>query len=173
MNNAKPVKNSKYQIGSARLVKKGDKLTIISSGYSTVLALKATEYLIDQDIKVDLIDLRSIKPLDTEMLVKSTHKTGNVMILDSGNEFAGYSNEILKVIVQNCFNSLKNPPMILAALDVPEPTSHGVIKDFKFGIFEIVQAAYNLLGSKVPINCKDILSPKIFDVPDNRFKGPF
>jgi pyruvate dehydrogenase E1 component beta subunit len=163
----------KFEFGKARLVRAGSDLTIISSGYSSVLALNAVEYLSKNGVDAELIDLRSIKPLDSSSIIESVKKTGKVLIVDSGHEFSGFSSEIVKLIVTNSFGSLKIAPGVIAGRDIPEPTSHGVIGEFKFGAFEIAQKAFKLISKSVPIDCKNSLKPLFADVPDKNFKGPF
>jgi pyruvate dehydrogenase E1 component beta subunit len=165
--------DSKFEFGKAKLVRKGSDLTIISSGYSSVLSLNAAEYLAKNGVDAELIDLRSIKPLDSNSIIESVKKTGQVLIVDSGHEFSGFASEIVKLIVTNSFSSLRSAPSVIAERDVPEPTSHGVIGDFKFGAFEIAQKAFELIKKTVPIECKNSLKPLLSDVPDENFKGPF
>jgi pyruvate/2-oxoglutarate/acetoin dehydrogenase E1 component len=172
--NTKELKSdSKFEFGEAKLVRKGSDLTIISSGYSSVLSLNAADFLAKNGVDAELIDLRSIKPIDLNLIVNSVNKTGKVIIVDSGHEFSGFASEIVKLIVTNCFGSLKSAPGVIAGRDVPEPTSHGVIGDFKFGAFEIAQKAFELLNKTAPINFRNSLKPSLDDVPHENFKGPF
>lgn len=164
---------STFEFGKAQIIRKGKDLTIVSSGYSSVLALNASQYLSDNGIDAEVIDLRSIKPVDLNSITKSITKTGKVLVVDSGHEFSGFASEIVKLIVTNSFGSLKSAPAVIAARDVPEPTSHGIIGDFKFGVFDIAQKAFELMSKPTPTNCKNLLKPLLSDVPDQNFKGPF
>jgi len=165
--------NSAFKFGMARIVRRGKDLTIISSGYGSVLSLNAAKYLANNNVDTELIDLRSIKPVDINSIIESAKKTGRVLVVDSGHEFSGFSSEIVKIIVTNTFSSLKSAPLVIAARDVPEPTSHGVIGEFKFGAFEIAQKAFDLMEKPTPLDCKSLLKPLLPDVPDVNFKGPF
>lgn len=165
--------NLAFEFGNARLVRSGKDLTIISSGYGSVLSLNVAKYLANQNIDAELIDLRSIKPVDLNSIVESVAKTGRVLVVDSGHEFSGFASEIVKLIVTNTFSSLKSAPEVIAAHDVPEPTSHGVIGEFKYGAFEIAQKAFKLMEKLTPPDCENFLKPLFSDVPDENFKGPF
>jgi pyruvate/2-oxoglutarate/acetoin dehydrogenase E1 component len=164
---------SKFEFGNARLVRKGSDLTVISSGYGSILSLNAVDYLAKNGVDAELIDLRSIKPVDLNSIVSSVNKTGKVLIVDSGHEFSGFASEIVKLVVVNSFSSLKSAPSVIAGRNVPEPTSHGVIRDFKFGAFEIAQKAFELMNRTTPIDCRNSLKPILSDVPNENFKGPF
>jgi pyruvate dehydrogenase E1 component beta subunit len=162
-----------FEFGKARIVRSGTALTIISSGYSSVLSLNAVKYLSENGINAELIDLRSIKPLDEQAIIKSIEKTGKVIVVDSGHEFSGFASELVKLISTKSFEFLQKSPVVVAARDIPEPTSYGVIGNFKFGSYEIAENAFKLLDRKIPIDCRELLTPIYADVPDQNFKGPF
>jgi pyruvate dehydrogenase E1 component beta subunit len=159
--------------GVAKVARIGKDISIVSSGYATLLALKAAKFLSEYGISAEVIDLRSIKPLDKNLILKSVTKCKQLIVVDSGNEISGFANEIVKVVVTSIFASLKSAPKIIAARDTPEPASHGVISEFKFGAYEIVQSAFDMLQVKAPADAKAILTPLNADVPDEKFKGPF
>ena len=94
--------------------------------------------------------------------------------LKSGLSSHQMLSELIKEVVpSNSFSSLKSAPEVIAARDVPEPTSHGVIGEFKYGAFEIAQKAFRLMERLTPPDCKNFLKPLFADVPDENFKGPF
>ena len=127
----------------------------------------------ENGINAELIDLRSIKPLDEQAIIKSIEKTGKVIVVDSGHEFSGFASELVKLISTKSFEFLQKSPVVVAARDIPEPTSYGVIGNFKFGSYEIAENAFKLLDRKIPIDCRELLTPIYADVPDQNFKGPF
>jgi pyruvate/2-oxoglutarate/acetoin dehydrogenase E1 component len=159
--------------GVARIAKVGNDVSIVSSGYTTLLAIKAAKFLEEHGISAEVIDLRSIKPLDQNLILKSVVKCKQLIVVDSGNEFSGFANEIVKLVVTSEFESLKSAPKVVAARDIPEPASYGVISEFKFGAYDIAKSAFDMLGMAVPSDAKDSLTPLIADVPDEKFKGPF
>lgn len=106
-------------IGKASKISGGDDLSIITYGMGVHWAMKAQEELIDASIEI--IDLRSLAPLDTEMIFESARKTGKVLVLHEDNLTGGIGAEIAALINEDCFEELDAPVMRLASLDTPVP----------------------------------------------------
>ena len=106
------VENSSItKIGESRICRTGNDLTIVSSSYLTLEALKAAKYLEEKyGVKCDVIDLVSIKPLDSKSIQDSVAKTGSLLVLDSGHEICGLAAEIIAQISATMFKQLKIPP---------------------------------------------------------------
>ncbi len=105
--------------GKARLVKEGSHVTIVSYGLAVHWAL---DYLNENtDVSADLIDLRTLAPLDTEAIYTSAKKTGKVMILHEDTLTGGIGGEIAALITENCFEYLDAPVMREGSLDTPVP----------------------------------------------------
>lgn len=114
--------------GKARLVKEGDQLTIITYGAGVHWAV---EYLEQKgDMKADLIDLRTLVPLDTDAIYESVKKTGKAIILHEDTLFAGIAGEIAALIVENCFEHLDGPVKRVASLDTPVPFAEALESNF-------------------------------------------
>jgi 2-oxoisovalerate dehydrogenase E1 component len=105
--------------GKARLVKEGTGLTIISYGLGVHWALEALAE--NPDISADLIDLRTLSPLDTETIYTSVKKTGRVIVLHEDTLTGGIGGEIASLITENCFEFLDAPVMREGSLDTPVP----------------------------------------------------
>ena len=166
-------KNSKVRLGKAKRLVTGSDLTIVSSGYLSIEALKASKYLEKNGVSVDLIDLRTIKPLDEEMILESVKKTGRLLVIDSGSSIASFANEIIKICVHQIFTHFKQAPETITLPDVPEPTSHGVIGEFKISAYSIAEKAFRMLKVEKPIGIKESLLIFPTDIPDATFTGPF
>ena len=106
--------------------------TIISMSYLTVEALKASKYLKSFGIEVDLIDLRSIKPLDLSSIVESLTKTGKILVLDTGVSTCSVASDIISKLSTEYFSLFKESPVILTMPEVPEPTSYALTKGFLY-----------------------------------------
>jgi 2-oxoisovalerate dehydrogenase E1 component len=105
--------------GKARLVKEGTDLTIVSYGLGVHWALEAlTEH---PEISADLIDLRTLAPLDIETIYASVKKTGRVIVLHEDTLTGGIGGEIASLITENCFEYLDAPVMREGSLDTPVP----------------------------------------------------
>lgn len=160
-------------IGKAQKMKMGTDVTIISMSYMTIEALHAIEFLEKNHVSCELIDLRTVKPIDWEMIFESVRKTGRLLALDTAQATNSIAGEIIARVSMECFNALKQGPRRLALPDFPTPTSSGLTKDFYKGAEDIVIVAGNMLGKN--INVSELEQERKFshDVPGDWFKGPF
>lgn len=161
-------------MNKARVVKAGADITIVSMSYLTIEAMKAVDALAAQGIHAELIDLRSIKPIDWQTLSASVEKTGRVLVLDSGALTGSVSGEIVSYIAEHQFSDLKVAPQRLAMPDIPEPTSYALTKPYYFGAKEIAEKAHKMITNQ---NNDDLYQSLIrqghHDIPGEYFKGPF
>lgn len=105
--------------GKARLVKEGNDLTIVTYGLGVHWALEALNE--NDDLSADLIDLRTLAPLDIETIYASVKKTGRVFVLHEDTLTGGIGGEIASLITENCFEYLDAPVMREGSLDTPVP----------------------------------------------------
>ncbi len=106
-------------LGKAALLKEGKDVTIISFGAAVHWALETLNK--NPDIKADLLDLRTLQPLDTEAIYTSVKKTGKVIIYQEDSMFGGVASDISALIMENCFEYLDAPVKRVASLDSPIP----------------------------------------------------
>ena len=122
-NNVTKIKNNKALIGQSKICKKGKDITIVSMSYLTLEALKAANYLRENyKVEAEIIDLRTIKPLDWKTVYNSINKTGRLLVLDTGFSNGSLAGEIIAKVTMNRFKKLKVAPARLAMPDFPEPT---------------------------------------------------
>ena len=105
--------------GKAALLKEGTDITIISYGAAVHWALNTLEA--HPNISADVIDLRSLQPLDTEAIYNSVKKTGKAIILQEDSLFGGIASDISSLIMEHCFEYLDAPVKRVASLDTPIP----------------------------------------------------
>ena len=108
-------------IGKAKIEREGTDVTIVAFSIMVDVAMKAAEALAEQNISAEVINLRSIRPLDVETIVKSVKKTNRVVSVEEGWHFAGIGAEIAMTVTENCWDWLDAPPVRVAGLDVPMP----------------------------------------------------
>ena len=108
-------------IGRAKVERAGEHVTIVAFSISVTTAMKAAEILAEQGISAEIINLRSLRPLDIDTIVASVKKTNRVVTVEEGWPFAGIGAEIAMQIVENCFDWLDAPPVRVAGIDVPLP----------------------------------------------------
>lgn len=161
------------ELGKAKVCKSGDDITIISSGYMSIESLKAVNYLHVKGITAELIDLRTIKPLDMKTILTSVRKTKNLLVVDAGNEIASFGKEIIASTLMTIETELQNKPRLVSLPDVPEPTSYGVIGEFRVSAVKIAKSAFQTLCLPTPEDLIETLTPLKEDVPDEFFTGPF
>lgn len=108
-------------IGKARVVREGKDVTIVAFSIMVGKALKAAEELAGLGIDAEVIDLRTIRPLDTETLVKSVMKTNRMVTCEEGWPFAGIGSEIASLMMEQAFDYLDAPVVRVTGEDVPMP----------------------------------------------------
>ena len=107
------------EIGKANVLKEGDDISIVTYGAGVHWALEALEK--NPTIKADLIDLRSLQPLDTETIYRSVKKTGKVIILQEDSLFGGIASDLSALITENCFEWLDAPVKRVGSIETPIP----------------------------------------------------
>ena len=161
------------ELGKANLCTSGTDITVVSSGYMSIESLKAVTYLKSKGISAELIDLRTIKPLDMETILTSVEKTRNLLVVDSSHEIASFGKEIIANTLMRSDVQLLNRPQLISLPDVPEPTSHGVIGEYRVSAIKIAQSILQILAISYPADLVEVLTPLREDVPDASFTGPF
>ncbi len=108
-------------IGKAKVERVGKHVTIVAFSIMVGVALKAAEALAEQGIEAEVINLRSLRPLDTATIIESVRKTNRVVSVEEGWPAAGIGAEIAMQVVEGCFDWLDAPPVRVTGLDVPLP----------------------------------------------------
>lgn len=107
------------EIGKARTISEGTDISIITYGMGVHWAMEAAEK--NPSISIDILDLRTLAPLDTEAIYNSVRKTGKVIVLHEDCLTGGIGGELVSIINENCFSSLDAPVKRVASLDTPVP----------------------------------------------------
>jgi pyruvate dehydrogenase E1 component beta subunit len=108
-------------IGKAKIERTGSQVTIVAFSIMVGVAMKAAEALAEQGIDAEVINLRSLRPLDTETIVASVKKTSRLVTVEEGWPFAGIGAEIVMQIIEHAFDWLDAPPVRVHGVDVPLP----------------------------------------------------
>ncbi len=133
-------------IGVASLARSGDDLSIITYGAMLHQALAAAERLTGDGVRCDVLDLRTLKPLDEEAILASARKTGKVLIVHAANRLAGLGAELAALIAEQAFESLDAPVRRLGGLDTPVPFSPPLEDAYRPDTDKIYEAAAALAG---------------------------
>lgn len=160
-------------IGQSKVVREGVDLTIAAMSYMTIEALHAAELLAADEIEAEVIDIRTLKPLDVSPILESVRKTGRLIVADNGWKTGGFGAEIVAQVVEEVLGELKSPPRRVALPDCPTPTSRALTKYYYPRSAHIKTVAKQILGL-VPLDEKPQMDEMVpLDVPDMSFSGPF
>jgi acetoin:2,6-dichlorophenolindophenol oxidoreductase subunit beta len=135
-------------IGKAAVARTGSDLTIAATSMMVREALRAAEGLESVGVSAEVVDIRSIQPLDTETIVDSVRKTGRLVIADTSWTAFGVSAEIAAIAVEQAFDRLKAPPRRLGMANAPAPVSLPLEEAFYPDADDVAQACLDLLGKK-------------------------
>jgi len=127
-------------IGKARIHKKGNDVTVVSFGIGMTYALKAIAELEKDGIDVELIDLRTIRPMDLPTIIESVKKTGRLVVVEEGYPQSSVGTEIATRVMQQAFDYLDAPILTIAGKDVPMPYAANLEKLALPNVGEVVQA---------------------------------
>jgi 2-oxoisovalerate dehydrogenase E1 component len=136
--------------GVARLARTGDDITFVTVGRMVSLTLEAAELLAEEGVQCDVIDLRTIVPLDLETILQSVAKTGRLLVVDEGYAAFGLGAEIAAAVGEHAFDSLDAPVGRVQMEPVPHPFNPGLEAAVLPDPEKIVQAARNLLAGEAP-----------------------
>jgi pyruvate dehydrogenase E1 component beta subunit len=128
-------------LGKARIARAGEQVTIVSWSMGMEYALKAGEELAKQDISAEIIDLRTIRPMDTETLVRSIEKTGRCVVVEEGWAQSGVGAEIAARLMEHAFDYLDAPVARVSGKPVPMPYAANLEKLALPSVAEVVEAA--------------------------------
>jgi pyruvate/2-oxoglutarate/acetoin dehydrogenase E1 component len=168
-----PKGDYRIPIGKARLIREGSDITVVSMSYMTIEAIHASDHLTVQNVKCDLIDLRSVSPIDWEAIEASVRRTGRLLVLDSGNLTGSISGEIVARVAANCWSSLKCAPQRLAMPDYPEATSSALTAAYHVRAEHIVEKIGIIFSRQFESSSLSQQRKHPHDVPGDWFTGPF
>jgi pyruvate dehydrogenase E1 component beta subunit len=135
-------------LGKCEVKREGKDVTIVSYSRMTVLALQAAEELEKEGVACEVVDLRSLKPLDAETFVNSAKKTGRAVVVEECWRTAGLGGHLASLIYEGCFDALLAPVERVSGLDVPMPYSRKLEKLCIPQVETIVAAVKKVLSEK-------------------------
>ena len=121
-----PVKDAiesgnRLKIGKAGVVRGGRDVTLVTWGAMLHIAKQAADVLSEEDIEVEIIDVRTLIPFDAETCVSSVTRTGRLVVLQEGQWFGGIGHSMQSRIMEEAFYALESAPLVIGALDTPVP----------------------------------------------------
>ena len=131
--------------GRARVAREGDAITLVSFGRPVNFCLDAAKVLAEEGIEAEVLDMRTIRPLDIESIIASVKKTNKVLVVDQSWPFASIASEVVTQICETCFDWLDMAPARLNTADVPTPYAKGLEYDYLPNPERIADAVRNMM----------------------------
>ena len=128
-------------IGKARIARVGNDVTIVAWSMGMTYALKAAEELAKDGVEAEVIDLRTLRPMDTETIIDSVKKTGRAVTVEEGWQQSGVGSEIATRIMERAFDYLDAPVTRVSGKDVPMPYAANLEKLALPSVAEVIEAA--------------------------------
>ncbi|TBR24074.1 hypothetical protein EPO15_04755 [bacterium] len=155
-------------LGKAAVRREGKDLSVVATSWMVPEAVKAADVLARRGVSLEVVDVRSVSPLDSETVLASVRKTRHAVVADYDWSFCGFSAELAALIHQGCWGTLAAPVERLGFAHAPCPTTRPLENRFYPSAVEVVRAAEKLLG----LSPTD-LSGEEFYSWEKKFKGPF
>jgi pyruvate dehydrogenase E1 component beta subunit len=160
-------------LGKASIPIQGTNITVVSFSYFAAKVKSLNEILQKNGLFVDLVDLKTLSPIDWNSIYESVQKTGRLVVVDHASSTSSLAGEIIARVSENCFKYLKSAPHRIALPDIPEPTSFGLTKYFYISEEELINKLFDAAQLKIrPIEGLDKRNQP-HDVPSLDFTGPF
>ena len=132
-------------IGKAEVKRPGTDVTLVCHSKTVTVALKAAEQLAEQGISADVVDLRTIRPLDTETILNSVGRTHRCVVVEEGWAFAGVGAQVVDEIQRHAFDELDAPVLRVTAADVPMPYNKQLERSAKADPAKVIDAVKRVL----------------------------
>ncbi len=136
-----PAEDYVVPLGKARVARTGQHISVITYAAMVHVALEAAEVLAKEGIELEVVDLRTLLPLDREAIVETTRRTNKVIILHEDTKTGGIAGEITSIINEEAFDDLDGPIVRIAALDTPVPFSPPLEEYFLPKVADVVEKA--------------------------------
>ena len=168
-----PMEGYTIPIGKARVAREGKDVTLVAHSYMVLEALRCADILAEHNISVEVVDLRSIRPLDSETILGSVSKTKRLVVADNGWIHFGVSSEIISLVTENIFDQLVCKPVRIGVNDSPSPSTRALANHSYPRAFNLVEKVSEIMNLDLDLNSILPKDNMPLDVPDPTFKGPF
>lgn len=158
------------KIGKPSIIKNGRDLTIVCNSIMVIEALRAHDILIENGISAEIINLNTLKPLNTGVIEKSVKKTKRIVIIENSNSHLSIGSEILSRLFLNQKIKLKYQPVKISLKDYPMPTSYHMTKGIYPDFTKIINVCRKIFKKKIYLKNQKKYT---HDIPNKDFQGPF
>mgnify|MGYP001560267694 FL=1 len=173
-----PEEEYRVPLDRAKVLHRGNDVTVAAFSHMTMEALQAARALGSQSVGVEVIDMRSVRPLDVGTVAESVRKTGRLLVADTAFKTGSIAAELISQIAEREFASLKSAPKRVASPDHPTPTSHFMADEYYPEPITIADAVLELAGIEqngidYPRLQRELCRDRPLDIPNRNFSGPF
>jgi len=166
-------------LDKARVLQVGNAVTVAAFSYMALESLVAAKALkSSMGIDIEVLDMRSIRPLDIDAVVTSISKTGRLIVADTASRTGSIAGELIAQVVESSFHELTSPPVRIASPDHPVPTSHFMAEGYYPVPQTIADAVVEMIGMETDSDryrqlCFELQDNRPHDIPSRDFSGPF
>ena len=132
-------------LGKADLKREGDHCSIITSGKMALVAMQVADQMAKDGIRIDVVDLRTVRPMDIEAIATSVKKTNRAVVLEEGWEVCGIGAQVVDYIQRDCFDHLDAPVLRVHQADVPMPYAKGLERAAKPDVAKTIAAVKKVM----------------------------
>lgn len=132
-------------IGQAELKREGEHCTIVTYGKSVLMAMQVADQLAKDDIRIDVVDLRTVRPMDVDAITTSVRKTNRAVVLEEGWEVCGIGSQVVDHIQRECFDDLDAPVVRVHQADVPMPYARNLERAAKPDVAKTIAAVKKVM----------------------------
>lgn len=175
---AVPAEPYRASLDRARVLHEGDHVTVAAFSYMVMEAMQVARTLAPHGIGVEVIDMRSARPLDVDTVAKSVRKTGHLLVLDTAWTSGSVAGELITRVVEQEFDALRKAPMRMASPDHPVPTSHHMAETYYPDAVQVYETVAAITAITLPPERHESVLAALqrtgpHDVPNAKFTGPF
>ena len=167
----------KVKIGKAKVIKKGKDLTIVSFSEALIQVMRIYNFLTMNNVSAEIIDLRSLRPLDEKTILKSVSKTGKIIVIDNGWTKYGIASEIISMVVEKGFKFLKSPPKKIGIENISISSSRTLAEKTYLNSKQIIYNIFKIINKNIDKKKLNEFIKKNenhhTDIPYQDFRGPF
>jgi len=155
-------------LGEPNILHSGNNVTVVATSWMNVEALKAAEVMQKHGISVEVVDPRTISPLNDKLILESVKKTGHCIVADNDWLNCGFSAEVAARVSESCFKDLKSPVSRIGFAETPCPTTRPLENNFYPNAIDIIKS----IESKLELQPIDLSNEEFYSY-ENKFRGPF
>lgn len=162
-------------LDKALVCRPGKDATLVAFSYMVVEALLAAQALAEFGIELEVIDARSVRPLDMDTITGSVRRTGHLIVADTAWKTGSIAGEVIAGVTETAFDALQVAPLRIGLPDIPVPTSHHLTRDYYPDALYLARVACAHFGwdvSDVEL-ARRLTRSTPHDVPQSDFRGPF